>query len=82
MDDDGIPNDPETRVGIAGKILERAAQFGIPDTDIGIAPLVLIVGADGTAGRVTLDTIQLVRREFGVNINLGASNVSFGFPDR
>jgi 5-methyltetrahydrofolate--homocysteine methyltransferase len=47
-----------------------------------IDPLVLTVGADQKAGRVTLDTIQMVRREFGVNINLGASNVSFGLPDR
>jgi 5-methyltetrahydrofolate--homocysteine methyltransferase len=47
-----------------------------------IDPLVLTVGADQHAGRVTLRTIEMVRREFGVNINLGASNVSFGLPDR
>ena len=47
-----------------------------------IDPLVLTVGADQKAGRVTLTTIEMVRREFGVNINLGASNVSFGLPDR
>jgi 5-methyltetrahydrofolate--homocysteine methyltransferase len=82
MDDDGIPNDPETRLAIAGKILERAAQIGIPAEDVVIDPLVLTVGADNNAGVVTLRTIELVRREFGVNINLGASNVSFGLPDR
>jgi 5-methyltetrahydrofolate--homocysteine methyltransferase len=82
MDDNGIPTDPEVRLMIAAKILERAAKLGIPAEDVVIDPLVLTVGADQKAGRVTLDTIQMVRREFGVNINLGASNVSFGLPDR
>lgn len=82
MDDNGIPNDPETRMAIAGKILERAAKIGIPPEDVVIDTLVLTVGADQNAGAVTLKTIELVRREFGVNINLGASNVSFGLPDR
>jgi 5-methyltetrahydrofolate--homocysteine methyltransferase len=82
MDDNGIPNDPETRVAIAEKILERAAQLGIPAEDVIIDPLVLTVGADSNAGAVTLRTIEIVRREFGVNINLGASNVSFGLPER
>ena len=82
MDDNGIPTDPEVRLAIAGKILERAAKLGIPAEDVVIDPLVLTVGADQKAGRVTLTTIELVRREFGVNINLGASNVSFGLPDR
>jgi len=82
MDESGISNDPEVRLSIAGKILERAAQMGIPAEDVVIDPLVLTVGADQKAGRVTLTTIEMVRREFGVNINLGASNVSFGLPDR
>jgi 5-methyltetrahydrofolate--homocysteine methyltransferase len=82
MDDDGIPNDAETRLRIAGRIIERAAQLGIPAEDIVIDPLVLTVGADSQAGAVTLKTIELVKSEFGVNINLGASNVSFGLPDR
>jgi 5-methyltetrahydrofolate--homocysteine methyltransferase len=82
MDDNGIPADAETRVAIAGKILERAARLGIPAEDVVIDPLVLTVGADQKAGRVTLKTIEMVRKEFGVNINLGASNVSFGLPDR
>ncbi len=82
MDDSGIPNDPEVRLSIAEKILERAAQLGIPKEDVVIDPLVLTVGADSKAGRVTLTTIEMVRREFGVNINLGASNVSFGLPER
>jgi 5-methyltetrahydrofolate--homocysteine methyltransferase len=79
MDDNGIPTDPEVRLRIAAKILERAAKLGIPAEDVIIDPLVLTVGADQKAGRVTLDTIQMVRREFGVNINLGASNVNQAF---
>jgi len=82
MDERGIPNDPETRISIAGKILERAARLGIGPEDIVIDPLVLTVGADTNAGVVTLRTIEGVRKEFGVNINLGASNVSFGLPER
>ncbi|MBC8335688.1 MAG: dihydropteroate synthase [Anaerolineales bacterium] len=82
MDDDGIPSDVETRVSIAGKIIERAAKLGISEEDIVIDPLVLTVGADSNAALVTLGTIDMIRKEFGVNINLGASNVSFGLPDR
>lgn len=82
MDDDGIPQDAEIRLSVAGKIIGQAAQMGIPSENIVIDPLVLTVGADSQAGAVTLETIRLVHREFGVNINLGASNVSFGLPDR
>lgn len=82
MDEGGIPNDPETRAAIAEKIVERAAQIGIPAEDVVIDPLVLTVGADGNASAVTLRTIELVRERLGVNINLGATNVSFGLPQR
>jgi 5-methyltetrahydrofolate--homocysteine methyltransferase len=82
MDDHGVPNDVETRVAIAERIIERAARLGIPTDDIVIDPLVLTVGADQQAAAVTLQTIEIVRREFGVNVNLGASNVSFGLPER
>jgi 5-methyltetrahydrofolate--homocysteine methyltransferase len=82
MDENGIPSDPEIRLSIAEKILNRGAQLGIPADDIVIDPLVLTVGADSMSGWVTLQTIELVRKEFGVNINLGASNVSFGLPER
>ena len=82
MDDNGIPKDVETRVAIAEKIIERAAKLGIPADDIVIDPLVLTVGADQKASSVTLQTIEMVRREFGVNVNIGASNVSFGLPER
>jgi 5-methyltetrahydrofolate--homocysteine methyltransferase len=82
MDDDGIPSDVETRVSIAEKIINRAAKLGISENDVVIDPLVLTVGADSKAAMITLGTIDMVRKELGVNINLGASNVSFGLPDR
>ena len=82
MDDDGIPNDAETRVNIAEKILNEAAKLGIPENDLVIDPLVLTVGADSNAGKVTLKTIEMIKDNFGLNINLGASNVSFGLPNR
>jgi 5-methyltetrahydrofolate--homocysteine methyltransferase len=82
MDDDGIPMDADTRVAIAGKIIERAAKLGVPAEDVVIDPLAMAVGADSKAGTVTLETIRRIRQEFGVNITMGASNVSFGLPDR
>ena len=82
MDDNGIPKTPEERVAVAEKIIERAARLGIPVEDIIIDPLVLTVGSDSKAALITLQTVDLLRKEFGVNINLGASNVSFGLPDR
>ena len=82
MDDNGIPAMPEARLAVAEKILERAVQIGIPAEDVIIDPLVMAVGADSQAGFVTLKTIQLVHDKLGANINLGASNVSFGLPDR
>jgi 5-methyltetrahydrofolate--homocysteine methyltransferase len=82
MDDNGIPKTAEERCAVAEKILNRAAQLGIPPEDIIIDPLVLTVGSDSKAALITLQTVELVRRNFGVNVNLGASNVSFGLPDR
>jgi len=82
MDNDGISMDAEMRLSVAGKIIERAAKLGIPAEDIIIDPLVMAVGADHNAGRVTLETIHRVHTELGVNIVLGASNISFGLPER
>lgn len=82
LDEDGIPETAEARFGVARKIIERADSLGILLESIVIDPLVLTVGADSNAARVTLDTIALLTAEYGVNINLGASNVSFGLPDR
>ncbi len=80
--DEGIPKTAEERLAVAGKIIERAAKMGIPAEDIIIDPLVMTVGHDSNAANITLKTIELIRKEYGVNINLGASNVSFGLPDR
>ncbi len=82
IDDNGIPKTPEDRVAAADRIISRAAQVGIPIEDVIIDPLVMTVGTDSKAALITLQTIELLRKEFGVNINLGASNVSFGLPDR
>lgn len=82
MDDSGIPKTPEERLAVAEKILESAARLGIPFEDVIIDPLVLTVGSDSKAALVTLQTVEMLRKEFGVNINLGASNVSFGLPER
>ena len=82
MDDEGIPASPEERTAVAGKIIERAAKVGLPAEDIVIDPLAMTMGADHNAGRIALETIKLVVREFGVNITMGASNISFGLPDR
>lgn len=81
-DEKGIPATPADRLAVAQKLIDKAAVFGIPPEDIIIDPLALTVGADHNAGRVTLDSLQLIRDELGVNLSLGASNVSFGLPDR
>ncbi|MCB0102947.1 MAG: dihydropteroate synthase [Anaerolineales bacterium] len=80
--DEGIPPTAEGRLAAAAKVIERAAKIGIPIEDIIIDPLVMTVGHDSKAATVTLKAIELIRNEFGVNISLGASNVSFGLPDR
>lgn len=82
MDDAGIPDTPDKRLAVAAKIIERAGKLGIGPEDIVIDPLVLTMGADHNAGRVTLETTERIVKEFGVNITMGASNVSFGLPDR
>jgi 5-methyltetrahydrofolate--homocysteine methyltransferase len=82
MDDDGISSDPNKRFEIARKIIERAEAMGIPREDIVIDCLALTVGADSQAGVITLQAMEMVRQKLGVNLTLGASNVSFGLPDR
>jgi 5-methyltetrahydrofolate--homocysteine methyltransferase len=81
-DENGIPPTPQARLEVARKLIKRAGDYGIPPEDVIIDGLALTVGADHTAGRVTLDALQLIRQELGVNLNLGASNVSYGLPDR
>ncbi|NLE61126.1 MAG: dihydropteroate synthase [Planctomycetes bacterium] len=82
MDDGGIPETPEQRLRVAGKIIERAGKLGIPIENVIVDPLALTMGADSSAGRIALDSIGLVVKEFGVNVTMGASNISFGMPDR
>lgn len=82
QDDGGIPTTADKRVAIAWKILERAEALGIPREDIVIDCLTIAVGADQRAALITLETIRRIKAELGVNITLGASNVSFGLPDR
>jgi 5-methyltetrahydrofolate--homocysteine methyltransferase len=82
MDENGIPGTAEGRLAVAGKIIQRAGQLGIPVEDVVVDPLALTMGSDGNAGRITLETIKLVIKEFGSNITMGASNISFGLPDR
>jgi 5-methyltetrahydrofolate--homocysteine methyltransferase len=82
MDDDGIPKQAEKRLEIAKKIVERAESLGIPREDVLIDCLALTVSAEPDAAIITLEAIDLVRKELGVNQALGHSNVSFGLPDR
>jgi 5-methyltetrahydrofolate--homocysteine methyltransferase len=82
MDDDGIPATPELRLKVAAKLIEHAATIGISVEDIVIDPLAMTMSADHTAGLTTLKTIELIVSEFGINITMGASNISFGLPDR
>lgn len=82
MDDEGIPRDVERRVAIAHKIVERAEGMGIPRKDVIIDCLALTLGANSEAGMVALESMQRVRDELGVNQTIGASNISFGMPER
>ena len=81
-DDTGISEDPEVRFAVAKKIVERAADFGIPAHDIVVDPLVMPVGAVSTAGLQVLTLVRKLRAELGVNTTCGASNISFGLPNR
>jgi 5-methyltetrahydrofolate--homocysteine methyltransferase len=83
MDDDGIPvDDAARRLAVARKIIERAESLGIPRENVLIDCMALTVGTNPQAALVTLEAIRLAKAELGVNMSLGASNVSFGLPDR
>jgi 5-methyltetrahydrofolate--homocysteine methyltransferase len=81
-DETGIPETPEKRLECARRIVEAARDHGIKANDVIIDPLAMTVGADTEAVTTTLRTISLIRDELGVNMCLGASNVSFGLPQR
>ncbi len=81
-DETGISMVPEERLAIARRIVERASDYGIPKEDVIIDPIAMTVAADPTCGLITLETMRLIRDELGNNMTCGASNVSFGLPDR
>ena len=81
-DETGISMVPEERLALARRIVERAADHGIPQADVIIDPIAMTVAADPTCGVITLQTMRLIRDELGNNMTCGASNVSFGLPDR
>ena len=80
-DDTGISENPEVRFQVAKKIINRAADYGIPKSDIVVDPLVMPIGAMATAGLQVFDLVKKLR-EIGVNSTCGASNISFGLPNR
>ena len=81
-DETGISEDPNVRYDVAKKIVERAADYGIPREDVVVDPLIMPVGAINMAGRSALDLIIRLRNELQVNTTCGASNISFGLPNR
>jgi 5-methyltetrahydrofolate--homocysteine methyltransferase len=81
-DDTGISEDPDVRFEVARRIVERAADHGIPREDVVVDPLVMPIGAMRTAGRQVFGIVRRLRDELGVNSTCGASNVSFGLPNR
>ena len=81
-DESGISEDPDERFEVARKIVARAADHGIPKEDIVVDPLVMPIGAIGSAGRQVFRIVRRLREELGVNTTCGASNVSFGLPNR
>lgn len=81
-DDSGISEDPDVRFSVARKIVERAADHGIPSRDIVVDPLVMPIGAMATAGKQVFALVRRLRTELDVNTTCGASNISFGLPNR
>lgn len=81
-DDTGISEDPDVRFEVARKIVERAMDHGIPAGDVVVDPLVMPIGAINTAGRQVMHIVRRLREELQVNSTCGASNMSFGLPNR
>jgi len=82
QDEEGVPKTAQKRLDIARKIIESAEAMGIPREDVIIDCLAFAVGAEPESGLVTLETIARIKSELGVNLTMGASNISFGMPDR
>lgn len=81
-DETGISEDPDVRYAVAEKVVRRASDFGIPKADVVVDPLVMPIGAIPTAGHQVLHLVRRLHQELGVNTTCGASNVSFGLPNR
>jgi len=81
-DDTGISEDPDVRFEVARKIVNRAADHGIAPSDVVVDPLVMPIGAMSTAGQQVFRLVRRLKDELGVNTTCGASNVSFGLPNR
>ena len=81
-DETGIPATAKERLDITEKIVRAIESYKIPLEDLVIDPLAMTVGADPEAVKITLETIHLIKEKFGLNMTLGASNVSFGLPSR
>lgn len=81
-DDTGISEDPDVRFDVAKKIVERASDHGIPSNDIVVDPLVMPIGAINSAGQQVMQIVKRLRKELKVNTTCGASNLSFGLPNR
>lgn len=81
-DDSGISEDVDVRFNVAKKIVERASDYGIPANRVVVDPLVMPAGAVNTAGRQVMDLVRRLRSELRVNTTCGASNLSFGLPNR
>jgi 5-methyltetrahydrofolate--homocysteine methyltransferase len=81
-DETGISSDPRERLAAARKIVEQAGDYGIPPADVVIDPLCLALAAEPQSVLIALETMRLIRQELGVNLCCGASNISFGLPDR
>lgn len=81
-DETGISEDPDVRFEVAKKIVQRAADYGIPKEDVVVDPLVMPVGALNDAGAKLLHLLRRLREELKVNTTCGASNFSFGLPNR
>jgi len=82
MDDEGIPPTADDRFKVAVNMVERADKLGISVERLVFDPLALTMGSDHNAGMIAIDTIRKIVAEFGANITMGASNISFGLPDR
>ncbi len=82
LDENGIPSDARGRALIAAKVAEEAGRYGISEDDLIIDGLCMTISSDVSAGRATLDTVHLIKEEYGLKTVLGVSNVSFGLPGR